>query len=297
MEASLSFLSMYVQTYSTHLHPYIPRDHHPLRLWSYLCYIHVRWRQRAWTAVSCAQPRANVPLSTSLFGLFIDVRWYELNIMTLPDPLHIEPQNNLLWHLEDHQLQLRAFAYHIDIVLKSNIFEMSSCQETLSKDRNSQTTPSRPSNRMSSTQTEPDAQGHSRTTSVDSDLSHYLYFEDNDSFFPPSELGEKPSPDGKDRSHGPYVDSSVQTWDVTSKLRSYRSGAVADTNPVVDSLGILWSWPATLPSHVNLSTPYSPQVFRNNLLFLSQNPLLLYISENLYPYLVPCPTLFITSIL
>jgi hypothetical protein len=32
MEASLSFLSMYVQTYSTHLHPYIPRDHHPLRL-------------------------------------------------------------------------------------------------------------------------------------------------------------------------------------------------------------------------------------------------------------------------
>jgi hypothetical protein len=87
--------------------------------------------------------------------------------------------------------------------------EMSSCQETLSSTL--QTTPSRSSNRMSSTETGPDAQGRSRTISVDSDMSHYLYFEDNDCFFPPSELGEKPSPDGKDRSHGPYVDSSVQT--------------------------------------------------------------------------------------
>jgi hypothetical protein len=100
--------------------------------------------------------------------------------------------------------------YYFDIVFKSNISKMSSCQGTIS--RASQTTPSRPSNRMSSTETGPDAQERSRTTSVDSDLSHYLYFEDNDSFFPPCELGEKPSPDGKDRSHGPYVDSSVQTW-------------------------------------------------------------------------------------
>lgn len=112
--------------------------------------------------------------------------------------------------IEDHRLQLKISTYYIvDIVLKSNISEMSSCQETLPK--TFQTTPPRPSNHKSSTETEPDAQGRSRTTSVDSDLSHYLYFEDNDCFFPPSELGEKPSPDEKHRSHGPYVDSSVQT--------------------------------------------------------------------------------------
>ncbi|RAL05717.1 uncharacterized protein BO80DRAFT_420916 [Aspergillus ibericus CBS 121593] len=44
-----------------------------------------------------------------------------------------------------------------------------------------------------------------RSSSVSSDLSHHLYYEDNECFFPPSWLGKKPP-----AQHGVGLNSSVK---------------------------------------------------------------------------------------
>ncbi|PLB33329.1 uncharacterized protein BDW47DRAFT_114121 [Aspergillus candidus] len=51
----------------------------------------------------------------------------------------------------------------------------------------------------------PDNQQRRRTSSVDSDISHYLHYEDNDSFFPPSVLGEKPPTSRSNDPNRPFM--------------------------------------------------------------------------------------------
>ncbi|KAE8132314.1 hypothetical protein BDV38DRAFT_261733 [Aspergillus pseudotamarii] len=53
---------------------------------------------------------------------------------------------------------------------------------------------------VSQNQTPPGNIRRSRGAStVEPDMSHYLYFEDNDCFFPPTELGQKPPRQGEER--------------------------------------------------------------------------------------------------
>ncbi|GMG10978.1 unnamed protein product [Aspergillus oryzae] len=41
--------------------------------------------------------------------------------------------------------------------------------------------------------------GSCGASTIERDMSHYLYFEDNDCFFPPTELGQKPPRQGEGR--------------------------------------------------------------------------------------------------
>ncbi|PYI30465.1 hypothetical protein BP00DRAFT_426483 [Aspergillus indologenus CBS 114.80] len=44
-----------------------------------------------------------------------------------------------------------------------------------------------------------------------SELSHHLYFEDNDGFFPPSWLGQKPPAQGRSRPSTPETETTARS--------------------------------------------------------------------------------------